>query len=197
MHKKPLNPNQTLGLKVNNQSGLIENGNYIASPNQDERPNNELPGLVVVHGISLPPNQFGGEGITQLFTNQLNPKDHPYYETIQGLRVSAHALIRRDGQIIQYVPFQQRAWHAGLSEYKGRERCNDFSIGIELEGTDTTPYTAAQYASLSALIKGLWDAYPTLQQKLVVGHSDIAPGRKTDPGEYFMWDSLNRLLKES
>jgi len=196
MHKKNLNVNHGQDLKVNNQSGLIENGNYIASPNCDDRPNHELPGLVVVHGISLPPNQFGGEGITQLFTNQLNPKEHPYYEAIQGLRVSAHALIRRDGQIIQYVPFHQRAWHAGLSEYEGRERCNDFSIGIELEGTDTTPYTAAQYASLSKLIKGLWSAYPTLKQKQVVGHNDIAPGRKTDPGEYFMWDSLNRLLQK-
>lgn len=182
-------------IKVNKQTGLIEQGLFIESPNFDERPNQELPGLVVVHGISLPPNQFGGKGITQLFTNQLDPDDHPYYQTIQNLKVSAHALIRRDGQIVQYVPFHKRAWHAGVSEYEGRERCNDFSIGIELEGTDQTPYTASQYQALSKLIKALWQTYPSLKKENVVGHCDIAPGRKTDPGNYFMWSSLNRLLE--
>ena len=182
-------------LQIDSESGLIVNGQYIQSPNHDLRPNDELPGLVVVHGISLPPNQFGGEGITQLFTNTLNPKEHPYYETIQGLKVSAHALIRRDGTIIQYVPFHKRAWHAGLSEFEGREKCNDYSIGIELEGTDSTCYTASQYDALADLVKGLWSAYPSLKNKKIVGHNDIAPGRKTDPGAYFMWSSLQRLLE--
>ncbi|BCN93538.1 N-acetyl-anhydromuranmyl-L-alanine amidase [Thiomicrorhabdus immobilis] len=195
MQNNSLNSFQTLKLRVDNQTGLIEGGQFIESPNQDLRPNDELPGLVVVHGISLPPNQFGGEGITQLFTNTLNPKEHPYYQTIQHLTVSAHALIRRDGQIIQYVPFHKRAWHAGLSEYEGRERCNDFSIGIELEGTDSTCYTASQYHALAGLIKALWQAYPSLKDRKVVGHSDIAPGRKTDPGDYFLWSSLNRLTE--
>ncbi|WP_051144815.1 1,6-anhydro-N-acetylmuramyl-L-alanine amidase AmpD [Thiomicrorhabdus sp. Kp2] len=182
-------------LTVDKKTGLIVGGEYIQSPNFDNRPNNELPGLVVVHGISLPPNQFGGEGITQLFTNQLDPKEHPYYEAIQHLKVSAHALIRRNGQIIQYVPFHKRAWHAGVSEFDGRERCNDFSIGIELEGTDQTCYTASQYQSLSRLIKALWDSYPSIKRENLAGHCDIAPGRKTDPGEYFLWSSLKRLLE--
>lgn len=194
MQNKTLNLGKKSDLEVNNQTGLIEGGHFIESPNQDLRPNDELPGLVVVHGISLPPNQFGGEGITQLFTNALNPKEHPYYEAIQHLTVSAHALIRRDGQIIQYVPFHKRAWHAGLSEFEGRERCNDFSIGIELEGTDATPYTASQYQALANLIKALWLAYPSLKEQKVVGHSDIAPGRKTDPGDYFLWSALKRLI---
>jgi len=184
--------NQTI--HVNPQTGLIKQGMFIQSPNFDDRPNSELPGLVVVHGISLPPNQFGGNGITQLFTNTLDPNEHPYYETIKDLKVSAHALIRRDGQIIQYVPFHKRAWHAGVSEFMGRERCNDFSIGIELEGTDQTPYTASQYQALSQLVKALWQAYPSIKKENVVGHCDIAPGRKTDPGDYFNWSALNGLL---
>lgn len=185
-------------IMVDANSGLIKLGyglEYIASPNHDLRPNGELPGLVVVHGISLPPDEFGGEGITQLFTNSLDPDEHPYYDAIKHLKVSAHALIRRDGEIIQYVPFDKRAWHAGVSEFCGRQRCNDFSIGIELEGTDKTPYTASQYDSLAKLISALWQAYPSLKDRLVVGHSDIAPGRKTDPGEYFLWSSLKRMLK--
>ncbi|MBN2865449.1 MAG: 1,6-anhydro-N-acetylmuramyl-L-alanine amidase AmpD [Thiotrichales bacterium] len=183
--------------QVNAQNGLCEQAEFIKSPNADHRPNNELPSLIVVHGISLPPNQFGGDAITQLFTNQLNPEEDPYFEKIKDLKVSAHALIRRDGHLIQYVPFQERAWHAGLSEYKGRARCNDFSIGIELEGTDDTPYTSAQYKTLSHLIKGLWQAYPTLQSQALVGHCDIAPGRKSDPGAYFQWAALERLLEHS
>lgn len=198
-HKKPfdsaLRSTKNTNIQVDNVSGLIVKGHFIASPNHDCRPDNELPGLVVVHGISLPPNEFGGEGITQLFTNTLNPEEHPYYASIQNLKVSAHALIRRDGEVIQYVPFHKRAWHAGVSEYAGRTKCNDFSIGIELEGTDDTRYTAAQYEALSHLIKALWQAYPSLQNKQVVGHCDIAPGRKTDPGESFSWSELNRLLE--
>ena len=179
---------------VDAKRGVCAEAEFIRSPNADARPDDELPSLVVVHGISLPPNQFGGEAITQLFTNQLDPDEHPYFETIKELKVSAHALIRRDGHLIQYVPFHERAWHAGQSEFNGRSGCNDFSIGIELEGTDDMPYTSAQYATLAKLIKSLWQAYPSLQSRQVVGHSDIAPGRKTDPGDFFEWASLERRL---
>ena len=183
--------------KVDAESGLCLQADFIKSPNFDARPDTKLPDLIVVHGISLPPNQFGGEAITQLFTNQLDPEEDPYFEKIKDLKVSAHALIRRDGRLLQYVPFHERAWHAGLSEFNGRSRCNDFSIGIELEGTDQTPYTAMQYKTLSLLIKSLWQAYPSLHARHVVGHSDIAPGRKTDPGVYFQWAALNRMLEDS
>lgn len=181
--------------QIDAETGVCKQAEFIESPNFDSRPENELPQLIVVHGISLPPNQFGGQGITQLFTNQLNPEEDPYFEAIKDLRVSAHALIRRNGSLMQFVPFHERAWHAGVSEFKGRSRCNDFSIGIELEGTDQTCYTAIQYEVLSELIKSLWQAYPSLHERHVVGHCDIAPGRKTDPGEYFQWQALNRLLE--
>ena len=181
--------------KVAPKTGLIEGGRFIPSPNFDARPKGDEPDLIVVHSISLPPNHFGGSAITQLFTNKLDPAEDPYFAQIKDLKVSAHALIRRDGEVVQYVPFHQRAWHAGVSSFGGRDACNDFSIGIELEGTDTTGYTASQYQSLARLIKGLWLAYPSLQDRNVVGHCDIAPGRKTDPGPYFMWDSLNRMLE--
>ncbi|GKT12032.1 MAG: N-acetyl-anhydromuramoyl-L-alanine amidase [Thiomicrorhabdus sp.] len=181
--------------KVRPETGLIDAGAYIPSPNCDSRPNGQAPELIVVHNISLPPNQFGGSQITQLFTNCLNPEEDPFFREIEGLRVSAHLLIRRDGSMIQYVPFNQRAWHAGLSCYKERSACNDFSIGIELEGSDHTSFTMSQYLSLSEVIKALWLVYPSLSEHNVVGHSDIAPGRKTDPGPYFMWASLNRLLE--
>lgn len=183
-------------LKVDKRTGLCEQAVYIQSPNQDARPEAIEPELVVVHGISLPPNRFGGEAITQLFTNRLDPKEDPYFATIAELRVSAHALIRRDGSLIQYVPFHRRAWHAGLSSYRGRSRCNDFSIGIELEGTDCGAYSASQYTTLAALIVALWRAYPSLPHEAVVGHSEIAPGRKTDPGAYFQWQALWRLLEK-
>ena len=178
-------------------NGLISGACFIESPNQDERPAAEEIELIVIHGISLPPNQFGGSGVIELFTNQLNPAEDPYYETIQHLRVSAHVFIRRDGSVIQFVPFHKRAWHAGVSEFKGKARCNDFSIGIELEGADHIPYTASQYQSLARVIAGLWNTYPSLAAKQVVGHSDIAPGRKTDPGNYFMWPALAGLLENS
>ncbi|WP_373020232.1 1,6-anhydro-N-acetylmuramyl-L-alanine amidase AmpD [Thiomicrorhabdus sp.] len=183
--------------RVDEKSGLCKQAEFIESPNYDERPEGARPELIVIHGISLPPKQFGGEAITQLFTNTLNPADDPYFSGIQNLKVSAHALIRRNGHLIQYVPFHCRAWHAGLSAFDGRERCNDFSIGIELEGTDETCYTATQYHVLADLIKGLWKAYPELKSNPVVGHSDIAPGRKTDPGAYFQWASLERMLEMS
>jgi N-acetyl-anhydromuramoyl-L-alanine amidase len=157
----------------------------IDSPNQDARPADVVPSLLVIHNISLPPGEFGGPGVAALFTNQLDPDAHPYFAEIAALRVSAHFFIRRDGALIQFVPCTQRAWHAGASQWQGRERCNDFSLGVELEGTDDQPFTDAQYATLNALIAALRTAYPSLVDS--VGHSEIAPGRKTDPGPCFEW----------
>lgn len=159
----------------------------IASPNHDERPEGECINLIVIHAISLPPGEFGGAGIEQLFTNQLNPAAHPYYAEIHTLRVSAHFLIRRNGELIQFVPCDKRAWHAGISSWQGRDRCNDFSIGIELEGCDEQAFTEAQYAALHLLITELRKYYPIAS---IVGHSDIAPQRKTDPGPYFDWSKV-------
>lgn len=163
--------------------GLLEGGEYIPSPNCDDRPGGAIE-LLVIHGISLPPGEFGGEGIRQLFTNTLDAAAHPYYQTIAGLRVSSHFLVRRDGRIIQFVPCLKRAWHAGGSCWQGRPGCNDFSLGIELEGSDDTPYTDAQYAALHELTLALRAAYPL---RGIAGHSDIAPQRKTDPGAHFDW----------
>ncbi len=162
------------------------------SPNFDVRPAGQPPTLLVVHAISLPPDQFGGPHVEQLFTNTLDPLGHPYFASIHHLRVSAHFFIRRDGALLQFVSTEMRAWHAGVSSWKGRERCNDFSIGIELEGCDTQPFEAEQYERLAALIQVLRERYPI---EAVVGHSDIAPGRKTDPGPYFEWDRLAGLLE--
>jgi AmpD protein len=173
----------------------LTSATWIPSPNFDDRPEGTQPELIVVHGISLPPKVYGGEGITQLFTNRLNPAEHPYYAQIADLKVSSHLLIRRDGEVIQYVDFNQRAWHAGLSEWRGRERCNDFSIGIELEGDDETPYRAEQYLALSAIIRALQSHYQ-MPAEAVAGHCDISPGRKTDPGPYFNWHALQRLERE-
>lgn len=181
--------------EVDAASGLMRGARQVPSPNRDERPAGILPELIVVHGISLPPGEFGGAWIDQLFTNRLPQDAHPYFATIAGLKVSSHVLIRRDGEIVQYVPFHDRAWHAGASSYCGRERCNDFSIGIELEGADEIAYEPAQYGSLTAAILGLCAAYPTLSIEHVSGHSDIAPGRKTDPGPAFDWPRLRALLR--
>lgn len=163
------------------------------SPNCDVRPAGTDISLLVIHNISLPPGQFGGGYIAELFTNQLDCDIHPYFEQLRPLRVSAHFLIRRDGAVVQFVSANQRAWHAGVSSFAGRERCNDFSIGIEMEGTDFEPYTPAQYASLLELTAALQSRYPVLD---VVGHEHIAPGRKTDPGPFFDWryyrQELNR-----
>lgn len=172
-------------------NGLLSDARYIPSPNCDARPDNCEANLIVIHNISLPPDAFGGPGVIELFTNRLDPSAHPYYATIQGLRVSAHFFIRRDGELIQFVPCTQRAWHAGASSWRGRERCNDFSIGIELEGSDTTPFTEAQYARLLRLIPALNATYPIIG---ITGHADIAPGRKTDPGPYFDWARLSAVL---
>ena len=170
--------------------GWLSGAQRIPSPNFDERPADMAVCLVVVHAISLPPGEFGGQGIVDLFTNQLDPQAHPYYREIADMRVSAHFLIRRDGRLIQFVSIAHRAWHAGVSIWDGRERCNDFSIGIEMEGCDELPFAAAQYLTLNALLADLSRRYPL---QAVVGHSDIAPGRKTDPGPGFDWHKLENL----
>jgi AmpD protein len=170
--------------------GVATPAHQIASPNRDARPPGAEITLLVVHGISLPPGEFGGNGIVDLFTNCLDPRAHPYYATIGSLAVSAHFLIRRDGTLIQFVACAERAWHAGASAWKGRARCNDYSIGVELEGADEIPYAAAQYAMLARLAKALRRRYPIAD---IVGHSDIAPGRKSDPGPAFDWARLQRL----
>ena len=162
----------------------------IPSPNYDERPDPADISLVVIHCISLPQGEFGTPYIDELFCNQLNPDDHPYFKEIYQLKVSAHVLIKRDGSYMQYVPFDKRAWHAGKSNYQGRERCNDFSIGIELEGTESIAYTEAQYSTLKEVIDCLLQTYPSLSKQHITGHSDIAPGRKTDPGASFDWQRI-------
>jgi AmpD protein len=172
-------------------AGWLAGAKRRASPNCDTRPEGTQVSLVVVHGISLPPGEFGGDGIERLFTNRLDPRVHPYYAGIADLRVSAHFLVRRDGAVVQFVPCAMRAWHAGASSWRGRERCNDFSIGVELEGTDTRPYTARQYARLARLVRALHRHYPIAH---VAGHSDVAPRRKTDPGPAFDWRRLRGLL---
>jgi len=176
-------------------TGFIVGVRRVLSPNYDERPLDAELGLIVVHGISLPPGEFGNGWIDRLFCNDLPADAHPYFATMYNLTVSAHVLIARDGTLTQYVPFDRRAWHAGKSEYCGRATCNDFSVGIELEGTDDLPYAEAQYRTLSQLIVALRRAYPSLSRAEVVGHSDIAPGRKTDPGPSFDWPLLERELK--
>jgi AmpD protein len=172
--------------------GLLPGAAYIASPNCDDRPPDTPVVLVVVHAISLPPGEFGGDGIERLFTNRLDPAAHPYYQGIHSLRVSCHFLIRRDGTLVQFVSCARRAWHAGVSSWQGRQRCNDFSIGIELEGCDELPFESAQYAVLARLIRVLHRSYDIRD---IVGHADIAPGRKTDPGPHFDWPRLRRLLR--
>ena len=176
--------------------GWLVGVRQVPSPHHDGRPEDESPSLLVVHNISLPPGQFGGPWIDALFTGTLDPNADPFFAEICHLRVSAHCLIRRDGEIVQYVPFHQRAWHAGVSCYHGRERCNDFSIGIELEGTDTLAYTDAQYAQLAALTQLLIAEYPAIADN-ITGHSDIAPVRKTDPGPAFDWDRFRALVTPS
>jgi AmpD protein len=181
-------------LTVHVPTGLLPGVRQVLSPYWDERPAGQRPELVVVHGISLPPGEFGGAWIDRLFCGNLPPAAHPYFAAIAGARVSAHALIRRDGEPSQFVPFHARAWHAGVSQYGDRPACNDFSIGIELEGTDDAPYEDAQYATLAALIGALLRAYPGLHPDRIVGHADIAPGRKTDPGLSFDWARLRADL---
>ncbi|MDP8984347.1 MAG: 1,6-anhydro-N-acetylmuramyl-L-alanine amidase AmpD [Pseudomonadota bacterium] len=181
-------------MRVDVANGVLREAVQLASPNCDARPPGVEAELIVVHGISLPPGEFGGPWIDRLFTGRLPTDAHPYFEQIAGMRVSAHLAIRRDGAITQYVKFTERAWHAGKSCFEGREGCNDFSIGIELEGTDTLAYAAAQYHALADSIAALCRAYPRLSGDRVVGHSDIAPGRKTDPGPAFDWRRARRLI---
>jgi len=177
------------------QQGLLSPATIHPSPNQDDRPDSEDISGIVIHNISLPPGDFGGGWIDDLFLNQLDPKAHPYFEQIAGLKVSSHLLIRRDGEIIQYVPFDKRAWHAGISNWEGRERCNDFTIGIELEGCDDQPFESIQYQQLTEVINILCKHYPQLTKDTIKGHQDISPGRKTDPGPYFDWPYLQSLLR--
>ena len=186
-----------MDLRIDLDSGLMRGVRQIASPNHDSRPPGVEADLIVVHGISLPPGEFGGPWIDRLFTNTLPAGVHPYFTEIGSLRVSSHVVIERDGAVTQYVRFTERAWHAGKSNYQGREACNDFSVGVELEGTDTQPYTDAQYDSLAKAVAALCAAYPRLSPARLVGHSDIAPGRKTDPGPAFDWPRARRLIAEA
>jgi N-acetyl-anhydromuramoyl-L-alanine amidase len=177
--------NQPYRLDAN---GFVQAATQIASPNYDQRPENTIIDLIVIHNISLPPNIYGGAGVVQLFTNTLNPNEHPYYAEIYTRKVSSHFFIRRDGELMQFVSTLQRAWHAGVSNWDNRERCNDFSVGIELEGSDDEAFEANQYKTLKKLITCLKNNYPIQN---IVGHSDIAPGRKTDPGPHFDWQEVN------
>lgn len=171
-------------------SGLWSHARQLPSPHHDARPEGEAPSLIVIHNISLPPQQYGGGFIDALFLGRLDPAQHPYFEQIKALRVSAHACVFRSGEVTQYVPTHLRAWHAGESQFEGRSRCNDFSIGIELEGSDFEPFTDAQYLTLARLLVAAMSAYPGISAERITGHSDIAPGRKTDPGPFFDWQRL-------
>ena len=173
------------------QNGWLEGVRRVISPNRDARPADAVIDLLVIHGISLPPGEFGGPHIEALFTNTLDPAAHPYFAKACAARVSSHVLIRRSGELIPFVPFHERAWHAGASCFENRTRCNDFSIGIELEGSDDDPFTGIQYEKLAELTRALQEAYPIED---IVGHSDIAPVRKTDPGPCFDWQKFRSLV---
>jgi N-acetyl-anhydromuramoyl-L-alanine amidase len=187
-------PSAPPALKIDAATGLLAGVRQVLSPHFNARPAGVAPDLIVVHNISLPPGEFGGPWIDRLFTGNLPPDAHPFFREVADLAVSSHALIRREGRIIQYVPFGERAWHAGRSNYQGRESCNDFSIGIELEGSDETAFTDAQYEQLTALVQALLAVYPTLSPTHITGHSVIAPGRKTDPGPHFDWARFRAQL---
>jgi AmpD protein len=176
---------------MNIDAGWVSGLPRMPSPNHDHRPPDEAIRLVVIHSISLPPGEFGGTGIVDLFANRLDPATHPYYASIQTLKVSAHFLIRRDGELLQFVSCADRAWHAGVSQWRGREHCNDFSLGIELEGCDDQPFADLQYDTLNRLLPHLYAAFPIED---VVGHCMIAPGRKTDPGPFFEWGRVVRPI---
>ena len=182
---------------VNPDTGLIEPARQCLSPNRDARPANGLPDTVILHGISLPPGEYGGSEIEALFRNELDWDAHPYFGEIRGMKVSTHLLIRRDGEIVQFVPLTERAWHAGESRFRGRERCNDFSIGIELEGEDQKPYDERQYAALPRVLKAVAAVYPDIIAREIAGHCDVAPGRKSDPGPAFDWLRLYDALGET
>lgn len=183
-------------MHIDPKTDLLSAATQVPSPNCDARPGNSPIDLLVIHAISLPAGEFGGPWITDLFCNRLDASAHPDFADIGQLTVSAHVLIRRDGEIIQYVPFQQRAWHAGQSHFQGRETCNDFSIGIELEGCDNKGFETVQYQTLARLAHTLMRHYPGITPERITGHSDIAPGRKTDPGPHFDWQRLRQLLAD-
>jgi len=182
--------------------GLLSAATWLTSPNYNSRPQDVNVDAIIIHNISLPPNEFGVcdsndlHYVKALFTNQLDWDAHPYFQTIKGAEVSAHLFIERNGAITQFVNFNERAWHAGRSSYLGRPECNDYSIGIELEGSDFVPFTSTQYETLAMVVAAIYNAYPKTQRHLT-GHSDIAPGRKTDPGDYFEWVRLRQLVAES
>ena len=183
---------------MNHLPGLWLGGlRHTPSPNFDQRPPGAPVNLLVIHNISLPPDDFSGDAVEAFFQNRLNPDAHPYFREIADLQVSAHLFVRRDGSAQQFVALDQRAWHAGASCFEGRERCNDFSVGIELEGSDHQPYTDAQYLALDRLVRQVRDIYPAITPQRIVGHSDIAPGRKTDPGPYFDWQRFKASLSAS
>lgn len=186
------------GLLINkkNKSQGAENVEYIPSPNCNDRPSPSTIDLLVIHNISLPKGIFEGEAITELFCNKLNTSACTEFATLANIKVSAHLLIRRDGKIIQYVPFNKRAWHAGISQFHGRNNCNDFSIGIEMEGTDNIAYEEIQYKKLATITLLLMNIYPHITPKHIVGHNEIAPTRKTDPGPAFSWKKYRTLLKK-
>ena len=177
------------------EKGFLTNCRQIPSPHFDERPDLQDISLLVIHYISLPPEQFGGGYVDDFFQGKFDPKIHPYLEEIHQMRVSAHCLIERDGRITQYVNFNHRAWHAGLSSFQGREKCNDFAIGIELEGSNEQPFTNEQYLALQELTKLIMKSYPKITKERIVGHCDISPGRKIDPGQYFDWERYFASLK--
>ena len=181
-------------MELETGGGWLHGVRRMPSPNCDERPAHCGVDVIVVHGISLPPGEFGGGYVDALFTNTLDPAAHAYFADIASLRVSAHLLIDRKGGVTQYVPFDRRAWHAGESCFQDRQRCNDFSVGIELEGTDDLPYEDIQYQRLAAVIRALMRRWPDITPERIVGHSDIAPGRKTDPGPAFDWKRLRRMI---
>ncbi len=193
-HRAPaVKPRPRLASRID-EEGWLAGVRRVPSPNFDERPSGALVRLLVIHAISLPPGEFGGEAVLDFFTNRLNPAGHSFYATIATLRVSAHFYIRRRGELIQFVPCARRAWHAGVSVWHGLPACNDFSVGIELEGCDERPFTEKQYLRLARLTRILQATYPIED---VVGHSDIAPGRKTDPGPCFGWGRLRALLSRA
>lgn len=178
---------QQTDFTVDRVSGILTPARQCLSPNHDERPDGSVISMLIVHGISLPPGEFSGDHIENFFCNKLDWSAHPYFTEIKGLEVSAHLLIRRDGSIVQFVPFTLRAWHAGQSSFRGATRCNDFSIGIELEGDDDLPYSDEQYETLTGVSRTLLEAYPELSTRTIAAHSDVSPGRKTDPGPVFDW----------
>ena len=181
-------------MKIDKSTGILAEAELLLSPNSDDRPSNLSMKLLVIHNISLPPGEFGGPYINQFFLNELNSEEHPFFDEIKEMKVSSHLLIRRTGDIIQFVPFHKRAWHAGVSQYQGEKCCNDFSIGIEMEGTDDMNYEDIQYESLAEITKTLIAVYPDMNTDNITGHCHIAPERKTDPGDAFDWKKYKNML---